>query len=137
MPDADRYDVLPGPLRGQLDGLAADHRDRDLRRFAAAVARIVVPLAPPSGVDLTDAAERAASGDPIDLGALRDRSSGTASAAATIGLKHGARNAPAFLVCFAACTPDAHRAALETARLATVYGRDLDLSESDLAALIP
>ena len=111
-----------------------------LRRFAADAALLVLRHAPGGAPPLVDAAERVARGESVDLGALRSRFEGTATAAGTIGMRHGAANAPAFLAAYAACAPDAYAAATGAARMVRRHGEleglDADDVERDLLGLL-
>lgn len=108
MPDLAQ--TLPPDLDAALDALNADAA----RRFAAWCAR----RAPHPGPDAVLAlAEDVADGraDAADLDALRHTLNGTACAAAVVGLRHGAINAPAFLAALATLRPAAHAAARDAA----------------------
>lgn len=85
------------------------------RHLAAWCAR----RAPHPGPDAVLAlAEDVADGraDASALADLRAALSSTACAGTTVGLRHGAANAPSFLAAFAALRDDAHEAAREAAR---------------------
>ena len=129
------------PLDARLDALRQSGATDALRRFAADAALLVLRHAPGGAPPLVDAAERAARGEAVDLGALRSRFGGTATAAGTIGLRHGAANAPAFLAAYAACAPDAYAAATGAARMVRRHGElaglDADDVERDLSDLLP
>ena len=128
------------PLDARLDALRQSGATDALRRFAADAALLVLRHAPGGAPPLVDAAERAARGEAVDLSALRSRFEGTATAAGTVGLRHGAANAPAFLAAYAACAPDAYAAATGAARMVRRHGEmaglDADDVERDLSDLL-
>ncbi len=112
-----------------------------LRRFAADAALAVLRRAPGGAPPLIDAADRAARGEAVDLASLRAEYQGTAMAAGTIGMRHGAANAPAFLAAYAACAPDAYTAATGAAEMVRRHGElaklDAGEVERELLDLLP
>ena len=111
----------------RLGPLLAHLRDRrytvQLRQFAADVAGGL----PHANARLVEAAQRAAHeearGDSFAarLAAVRSALSGAATAASSVGLRHGASNAASFLSGYEACAPDAFDAAVGASRMAVLF----------------
>ena len=112
-----------GALDEVLQALRDGCRTQVLRRFAAEAATSVLTDAPESAQRLVEAARRRADGVSVDLQAVREPLSGTATAAGTIGMGRRATNAPAFLAAYSSCAPDAYQAAHQTAQMVRRHGQ--------------
>lgn len=108
MPDLVR--ALPPAL---AHALAALPDASAARRFAVACAERSDPRPTPGHAEACALARAVADGHApaAALAVLRARLGGTACAATTVGLRHGAANAPAFLAAVACLRDDAHEAA--------------------------